>query len=1172
MRCWLIPLIVACPGIAFAQTDDRTYLTAFLEDNLSEAGRVVTITGFTGALSSQAAVETITIADADGIWLTLNGVVLDWNRSALFRGDVAINSLTAQEIIVARAPVLDDAAMPSPEASGFSLPELPVSVDIGRIAADRIELGAALLGSQIEGSFEASLTLANGEGQAALTLQRTDDGPAGDVTLTASYSNASRILAIDLQAEEAAGGIAATLLNLPGAPDASLTITGSGPVDAFKADVALMTNGADRLRGTVELTGDPDGTTGFTADLGGDLAPLFLPEYAEFFGSDVTLDASGARSPDGSLQLTDLALRTRALALKGNLSLAPDGLPTSFSLNAALASPDGTPVLLPLTSEQETRIVNADLALTFDAADGNDWTVNGLIEGFDRPDLQIARLALDGSGKIDRTDQGRLFAFSMGYSALAIAPADPALAQALGQTVNGTASGLWQQGSGNLQLSAFELNAGDLVLRANGTIDGLASGYTLDGTATAETNDLNRFSGLAGRTLGGRGAVQLAGTGSVLGGTADLTATINGTGLRLGQPEVDNLLAGTSLIKISVLRDETGTRLRSLDLTAGTLVATATGKIASAGSDLAATLDFADLSTLGGRYQGALTASATLTGTLQTARITLQGEGNGLALGQADADKLLRGTSTLAATLALTDGKIGITDVRLTNPQITAAATTQQGAPSQLDLTAKLANLGLLLPDFAGPVTVSGSAVNGADGYRLDVQAQGPGQINARISGLLAKDGTADLAIKGTGQAALANAFIEPRAVSGALGFDVRINGPVRLSSLSGRITLADGRISGPNLPFALQNTALTATVAGGQAQINATAQASTGGSATLSGSVGLTAPNVADLSIGLRAIFLRDPQLYETRASGDLSITGPLAGGALIAGQLSLRDTELRVPSSGLGAVEDIPDLRHLREPGPVRATRARAGVLEGAGADGPARGRAYALDLTISAPNRVFLRGRGLDAELGGTLRLRGTTAAVVPQGGLNLIRGRLDILGKRLVLTEAQLRLEGDFRPFIRIAATTDSDGIATSVLIEGPSNEPVVTFASQPELPQEEVLSRLLFGRGLDTLSAFQAAQLASAVASLAGKGGEGIVAKLRKGFGLDDLDVRTSDDGTASLRAGKYISRNVYSEIEVDQDGKSQIQLNLDVSDSVTVRGSVGSDGETGLGIFLEKDY
>jgi translocation and assembly module TamB len=292
-----------------------------------------------------------------------------------------------------------------------------------------------------------------------------------------------------------------------------------------------------------------------------------------------------------------------------------------------------------------------------------------------------------------------------------------------------------------------------------------------------------------------------------------------------------------------------------------------------------------------------------------------------------------------------------------------------------------------------------------------------------------------------------------------------------------------------------------------------------------------------------------------------------------LIAGTIALRDTELQIPSSGLSGVEAIPDLRHIREPGPVRATRARAGLLGSAdGGEGRADVRAYGLDLTISAPNRVFLRGRGLDAELGGSLRLRGNTATVIPEGGLNLIRGRLDILGKRLVLSEAQVQLQGDFVPFIRIAASTESDGITSSVLIEGLANDPKVSFTSSPELPQEEVLSRLLFDRGLETLSAFQAAQLASAVASLAGKGGEGIVAKLRKGFGLDDLDVRTDEEGTASLRAGKYISRNVYSEIEVDQDGKSQIQLNLDVTDSITLRGRASADGTTGIGIVLEKDY
>ena len=77
---------------------------------------------------------------------------------------------------------------------------------------------------------------------------------------------------------------------------------------------------------------------------------------------------------------------------------------------------------------------------------------------------------------------------------------------------------------------------------------------------------------------------------------------------------------------------------------------------------------------------------------------------------------------------------------------------------------------------------------------------------------------------------------------------------------------------------------------------------------------------------------------------------------------------------------------------------------------------------------------------------------------------------------------------------------------------------------------------------------------------------------RATFGFDDLDVQTSEDGTASVSAGKYISRNVYTEIEVDQDGKSQINLNLDLKKGVTVKGRVGSDGDSGIGIFLERDY
>jgi translocation and assembly module TamB len=218
------------------------------------------------------------------------------------------------------------------------------------------------------------------------------------------------------------------------------------------------------------------------------------------------------------------------------------------------------------------------------------------------------------------------------------------------------------------------------------------------------------------------------------------------------------------------------------------------------------------------------------------------------------------------------------------------------------------------------------------------------------------------------------------------------------------------------------------------------------------------------------------------------------------------------------------------------------------------------------------VFVRGRGLDAELGGELRLGGTTAAVAPVGSFGLIRGRLEILGKRLDLTEAVLQMEGKLIPSLHIVAATVNDGITVAVGIDGPATDPVVSFTSTPDLPEEEVLAQLLFGQTLQGLSAFQALQLASAVATLAGKGGDGIVARARKGIGLDNLDVKTASDGSASVTAGKYLTKNIYSEFTVDQAGQSQINLNFDVSDQVRLRGRANSDGTAGLGIVVEKDY
>jgi translocation and assembly module TamB len=81
-----------------------------------------------------------------------------------------------------------------------------------------------------------------------------------------------------------------------------------------------------------------------------------------------------------------------------------------------------------------------------------------------------------------------------------------------------------------------------------------------------------------------------------------------------------------------------------------------------------------------------------------------------------------------------------------------------------------------------------------------------------------------------------------------------------------------------------------------------------------------------------------------------------------------------------------------------------------------------------------------------------------------------------------------------------------------------------------------------------------------------------VSKLRRSFGLDDLDIQTDAQGQTSVKLGKYISKRLYSDVTVGQDGTSQVDLNLDVTKSVTLKGSAASTGNTGIGVYYQRDY
>ncbi|MDO9488624.1 MAG: translocation/assembly module TamB domain-containing protein, partial [Sphingomonadaceae bacterium] len=137
-------------------------------------------------------------------------------------------------------------------------------------------------------------------------------------------------------------------------------------------------------------------------------------------------------------------------------------------------------------------------------------------------------------------------------------------------------------------------------------------------------------------------------------------------------------------------------------------------------------------------------------------------------------------------------------------------------------------------------------------------------------------------------------------------------------------------------------------------------------------------------------------------------------------------------------------------------------------------------------------------------------------------------------------------------------------------------PVIAFASVPQLPQDEVLSRMLFGRSVGELSAMQALQLATSVASLrGGSGGLNPLGKLRQATGFDRFRVlgadRDAGRGT-SLAVGEYLGDNVYVEVTTDIRGYTATQLEIALSKALSIITQVGGSGDTNVGLRYGKDY
>ncbi len=1075
MRHLLFLLFLCLPIGALADTEeDKGRLARFLEDSLSGAGRSVTIDGFTGALSSQASVAKLSIADAKGTWLTLDKVALDWNRAALLKGRLEVNSLTAKTITLTRLPENESAA-PSPEATPFSLPDLPVSIEIGALKADKIALGKDVLGSPLTAKLAGDISLVGGAGNANLALNRTDD-IAGAFILRAAFDNTTRQLMLDLSAQEAGDGLVATLLNIPDRPSIALTVSGDAPLSEFHADLTLATDGTTRITGSLETVTQEKTETvsaqqSFFLDINGDLSPLVAERFRPFFGARSNLSAQARKDESGRIHLDQLLLSTAAMRIAGKATIAPSNLPERFALDIDLSG-QGTEALL-LPASLDLSLASATLTARYDATKGDAWTLTGAIANFIHPDVTAKTISLTGGGRI-RPDVPRLLTAEMQLVASGLRATDrahPEVARALGKSASVDFGLDWTENT-PIRINRLTVTTQSGTLNAMAEIAGPLNDPRIKTEATARLQDLAVLAPFVGRPLRGTLDATAHGTLRPLSGALDFAVASESRRLRIGIPQIDALTSdGLSSLSIAVKRDVQGLSWKAANLTTPALVLTSEGRLSTGGG--------------------------------------------------------------------------------------------------QISLDASLDTLGRLVPTIEGPAKMTARATKDDSLWSLDAEGTGPGGLQANVTGTIAQDlSSANLTTQGSAPLALVNGLTNAIRLTGETRFNLGLRGPLALDALTGTVEISGTRLSVADPQVTLSNIGVTARIANGAASISGNGTFDLGGGFDVNGNLSLTAPYAADLTTRFNSAHLRYERLLETVLLGDMRINGPLLGGALISGDLTLDTTEIRVDSTTSSSAP-LPDITHINTPRDVTRTRGYAGAIQtGKAQSGPV----YGLDIGVSAPTRIFVRGRGLDAEFGGALRLQGDTTNIITAGNFDLLRGRMSFLTKRFDLTEGTIRLQGDFVPALRLVATTRTNAARFDVTLEGAADAPRFSIAASPDMPEDEALAQLLFGKSLADISPLQAARLAAAVGTLTGGSTFNPLGSLREGAGIDDLDLQTDAEGNTSVTAGKYISDNVYTEVEVGNTGESAISLNLDVSPNLTVKGTADSEANSGLGLFFQKDY
>jgi len=1007
-------------------------------------------------------------------------------------------------------------------------------------------------------------------GSADLPFVGTPDHTAEGVALTVrsdAFDIASQTGRLAVTAKAAAAGSANDFLAglLAGGIDAQ------ADVDVSADRIAFETRDLRTGTATLAATGSFERRTGALAtDIRAEILSTVLPAAARApLDRTVAISAHVERSADGTLSVSNLQAGSGVLQATGTAKLGADAIEAQLT----------------------GRI--ADFARLSDRAQGAaDFrlSASGAVA---RPDFSL-ELSSDRMEVTGRAIEGlRLQASGVAD------PASPSGSLRLSGTVGGdqlAGSATLPAGSGSRRISDLQLSLGANRLTGDLT---LAPSLLPEGSVEFSLPDIAPLGALALLDVSGsaRGTARFDIAAGVPSAMLDATVDTFAMGeISAGEVKVD-LSARDYLAAPTVAGRVTAGRV----INGGTEIRNVAVSLAQDGEwtsfDGGLTANAIPVSAAGrvryaaGRAEIALSSATAamrgLTASLRSPTVVVVQDGtarfDGLTIAAAGGTAEISGQAGSALDLSLRLAALPAAAINPFAPGLDAAGTLSgtarvTGAPANpaISYQAELRGGQLAQTRAAGfgamNVTSTGTFSAGVLSFRANVgEGSGLGMDGGGTVNIAQR--TADVQLSGR----VPFSFLARRLAAQGVGLEgaadvaLTVRGNLFSPQLGGTVRTASARFVHAPSGVAINDLAAEISLGGGVATINRLSGAlSTGGAVSGSGRVEIDPARgfPADLSIALENGRYTDGRVVTATLDGQLKVTGALVSDPLLSGQVNLGRTVITIPERLPGSLAAL-DVQHRNAPAAVREQD--AALNPSGGASG---GSGLTLDLQVNAPQQIFVQGRGLDAELGGSLRLTGPASAAQAVGQFDMRRGRLAILGRRLEFTRGTLGFSGSLVPYLNLAAETQASDATVTVLVTGPANNPAFAFSSSPALPQDEVLARLVFGRAMSNLSPLQIAQLAAAAGQLAGIGGStSLLQQLREGTGLDDIDVKTTESGDTSVAVGKYLGDRTYLSIEKgSQPGSGKATIDLEIGRGLKLRGEASDDGKTRGGIFYEKEY